>query len=398
MLTPDRLPLYLPKLNPTDPMKITRIEAIPIEVPLKPGLTTKTAGGEHIVSPYVIVRIHTDTHHVGSGEATLSPRWSGETSPGCVAAIEGLIAPHLIGEDPTALTHLRSKINNAIRYNPFTKAAVEMALWDLTGKALNQPVYQLLGGKLRDALPMKMVVGAFPVEQAVALAERFLQWGAIHLKVKVGLNPAEDIERVRAVRAAAGPDITIGIDANQGWDLATARQCLARLEDCNLLFAEQPVPVNDPKDLVRLRQDTRVPLMADESIFTLADARRLTELGAADIFSLYPGKHGGIASTVHIAHLATAAGLTCSMGSNLELGIATAAMLHVGAAEPGFDNERYPGDYLGPLYHEADMLKESLTLGPKTAHVPDGPGLGVELDEDQLERYRDTSGRATQLG
>ena len=377
-------------------MKITRVETIPVEVPLKEGLTTKTAGGEHVVSPYVVVRVHTDAGLVGLGEATLSPRWSGETSPGCVAAIEGLIGPAITGQDPIAITALRRTIDGTIRHNPFAKAAVEMALWDIAGKAAGQPVYQLLGGKVKDELPMKMVVGAFPVDQAVALAQRFLDWGATCLKVKVGLDPTTDIARVHAVREAAGPDIPIGIDANQGWDLATARRCLADMGD--LLFAEQPVPTTDPRDLARLRGDTHIPIMADESVFTLQDARRLTELGACDILSVYPGKHAGIAATREIAHVARAAGVVCSMGSNLELGIATAAMLHLAAAEPSLDDARYPGDYLGPLYHQADLLKEPLQLGPSVARVPDGPGLGVELDEDQLERYRDTSGRATQLG
>ena len=377
-------------------MKITRVETIPVEVPLKEGLTTKTAGGEHVVSPYVVVRVHTDAGLVGLGEATLSPRWSGETSPGCVAAIEGLIGPAITGQDPIAITALRRTIDGTIRHNPFAKAAVEMALWDIAGKAAGQPVYQLLGGKVKEKLPMKMVVGAFPVDQAVALAQRFLDWGATCLKVKVGLDPTTDIARVHAVREAAGPDIPIGIDANQGWDLATARRCLADMGD--LLFAEQPVPTTDPRDLARLRGDTRIPIMADESVFTLQDARRLTELGACDILSVYPGKHAGIAATREIAHVARAAGVVCSMGSNLELGIATAAMLHLAAAEPSLDDVRYPGDYLGPLYHQADLLKEPLQLGPSVARVPDGPGLGVELDEDQLERYRDTSGRATQLG
>ena len=377
-------------------MKITRVETIPVEVPLKEGLTTKTAGGEHVVSPYVVVRVHTDAGLVGLGEATLSPRWSGETSPGCVAAIDGLIGPAITGQDPIAITALRRTIDGTIRHNPFAKAAVEMALWDIAGKAAGQPVYQLLGGKVKDELPMKMVVGAFPVDQAVALAQRFLDWGATCLKVKVGLAPTTDIARVHAVREAAGPDIPIGIDANQGWDLATARRCLADMGD--LLFAEQPVPTTDPRDLARLRGDTHIPIMADESVFTLQDARRLTELGACDVLSVYPGKHAGIAATREIAHVARAAGVVCSMGSNLELGIATAAMLHLAAAEPSLDDARYPGDYLGPLYHQADLLKEPLQLGPSVARVPDGPGLGVELDEDQLERYRDTSGRATQLG
>ncbi len=379
-------------------MKLTQVECIPVEVPLKAGLTTKTAGGEHVVSPYVIVRLHTDAGLVGLGEATLSPRWSGETSPGCIAAIEGLMAPHLLGRDPREINTLTRRLEGAIRYNPFAKAAVEMALWDLAGKAAGVPLYQLLGGKVREQLPMKMVVGAFAVPQAVALAERFLAWGASALKVKVGLDPGEDVARVRAVRAAAGPGVPIGIDANQGWDLATARHCLAQLADCDLAFAEQPVPADDPEDLLRLRRDTRVPLMADESVFTLAEARRLTALGAVDVLSVYPGKHGGLGATRQIAAVARAAGVPCSMGSNLELGIATAAMLHLGIAEGQIASERYPGDFLGPLYHEADLLVQPLSLGPQVALVPEGPGLGVELDEAQLEHYRDRSGRAVQLG
>jgi muconate cycloisomerase len=236
------------------------------------------------------------------------------------------------------------------------------------------------------------------VSEAVELARRFLEWGARCLKVKVGLDADQDIARVRAVRQLAGADIPIGIDANQGWDLATARRSLARLEDCDLLFAEQPVPIDDPEDMARLRRDTRVPLMADESVFTLTDARRLTGLGAADVLSVYPGKHGGLAATREIVQVGRAAGIVSSMGSNLELGVATAAMLHVGAAEQGIDSERYPGDFLGPLYHETDLLIEPLELGPAMARVPEGPGLGVELDEEQLERYRDTSGQAAPLG
>jgi len=370
-------------------MKITRIETIPINVPLKPDLTTKTAHGEHIDSPYVIVRVHTDDGLVGLGEATLSPRWSGETSPSCVAAINGLIAPALIDEDPTQINALRMKIDGVLRFNPFTKAAVEMALWDLAGKAAGVPVYQLLGGKVRDSLPMKMVVGAFDVPKAVALAERFLEWGVKCLKVKVGLDSAGDISRVQAVRNVAGPEIPIGIDANCGWNLSTARRMLNELKPYDILFAEQPVPAHDPQLLAELRQSSEIPIMADESIFSLTDAQQLTACRAADVLSVYPGKHGGIAATIEIAHVARSAGIVCSMGSNLELGIATAAMLHVGVAERTIASESYPGDFLGPLYHEADMLTEPLKLGPETAHVPEGPGLGVELDIDQLEHWRE---------
>ena len=369
-------------------MKISRIEPIPVLVPLKKGLTTKTAHGEHVDSAYVMVKVHTDDGLVGFGEATLAPRWSGETSRGCVAVIEELLSPALKGTDPRDVRAGVMRMNRALKLNPFAKAAVEMALWDIAGKAAGMPVYRLLGGKVRNSLPLKMVVGAFDVARAVDLARRFLDWGARHLKVKVGLDPTEDIARVRAVRELAGSEVTIGIDGNCGWSIATARQALAALEELDILFAEQPIGTDDARSLVTLRQSTTIPLMADESVFTEAEAQHLVSLGAVDILSVYPGKHAGILPAMAISTIAQAAGIVCSMGSNLELGVATAAMLHLGVAAPAIDSETYPGDFIGPLYHEADMITEALALGPVAASVPAGPGLGVELDEQQIERYR----------
>ncbi|MBI2194547.1 MAG: mandelate racemase/muconate lactonizing protein [Planctomycetes bacterium] len=368
-------------------MKITRVEALPVRVPLRKGMTTKTAHGEHVDSPYVIVRVHTDEGLVGLGEATVSPRWSGETSRGCVAAIEEILGPALAGLDPTRLNSLRQRLDRSIRLNPFTRAAVEMALWDLAGKASGLPVCRLLGGPVRDSIPIKMVVGAFDVPRAARLAESFLQQGYRCLKVKVGLDPEEDFERVRAVRDLAGPAIPIGIDANGGWDPPAARRMLKKLEPLNLLFAEQPISPGDPRALSSLRASTSIPIMADESVFTLSDAWGLASAQAADILSVYPGKTGGIAASIEMVHVAQAAGLACHLGSNLELGIASAAMIHLASAVQGIQSERYPADLIGPLYHEADLIRRPLDLGPAAARLPDGPGLGVELDEEQLERW-----------
>src|SRR6266852_2535543 len=189
-------------------MRITRIETIP-----------------------VIVRIHTDTDLVGLGETTVSAIWSGETSRGAVAAIEQCIAPALIGADPRDINVLRARMDDAIKFNPFTKAAVEMALWDLAGKAAGVPVYQLLGGKVRSRVPIKMMIGAFEPPQAVELAKRFLNWGVRCLKVKVGLDPTGDLARVKAVRETAGPTIPMTVDANCGWKAATARRMVRKLEE-----------------------------------------------------------------------------------------------------------------------------------------------------------------------
>src|SRR6478609_6717206 len=251
-------------------MKITRVEPIPVCVPLKAGMTAKTAHGEHAVSPYVIVKVHTDAGLVGLGEATISGLWSGETQRGTVAAIDEYIAPPLIGTDPRDITAARRAMDFIIKLNPFTKAAVEMALWDLAGKAAGVPVYQLLGGKVREALPTEMMIGAFDIPRVRLLTEQFLGWGALCLKVKVGLDLEGDVARVNAVRELAGPDLPITIDANCGWNVTTARLALEQLRPFNLLVAEQPIAPGDTWALAYLREVGGIPIMADGSVFTLA--------------------------------------------------------------------------------------------------------------------------------
>lgn len=369
-------------------MKITRIEPIPISVPLKKGMTAKTAHGEHAVSPYVIVVVHTDEGIVGLGEATISGLWSGETQAGAVSAIRDYIAPLLLGKDPRDITAARRAMEFIIKLNPFTKAAVEMALWDIAGKAAGLPVYQLLGGKVRDKVRIKLVVWARDVAGSRAMAEQHLRMGVTCVKVKVGLGTETDIARVRAVREVAGPVIPVTIDANCGWTIQQAKYCLRQLAEVNLLLAEQPIPAGDPAALAEVRASTPTPIMADESVFTLQDAWQLTVHRAADILSVYPGKHGGIAATAEIVAVARAAGLCCTIGSNLELGIGTAAMLHVAAAFPEINCEAFPADTIGPIYHEGDIITRPLDLGPPYSTIPDGPGLGVELDEKAVARWR----------
>jgi len=369
-------------------MKITRIEPIPVCVPLKKGMTAKTAHGEHVVSPYVIVKVHTDAGIVGLGEATISGLWSGETQAGTVSAINDYIGPLLIGKDPRDITAARRAMDFVIKLNPFTKCAVEIALWDIAGKAAGLPVYQLLGGKVRDKVRIKLVVWARDVDGSCRMAEEHLARGVTCVKVKTGLDPESDIARVRAVRAITPKHIPVTTDSNCGWTLQQAKYCLRELADVKLLLAEQPIPAGDHAALAELRASTPTPIMADESVFTLQDAWLLSTHRAADIFSVYPGKHGGIAGTAEIVSVAKAAGLRCTIGSNLELGIGTAAMLHVAAAFPEIDTDAFPADTIGPFYHDGDIVTQPLDLGPPYATVPTGPGLGVELDETALARFR----------
>ncbi|MCE9532858.1 MAG: mandelate racemase/muconate lactonizing protein, partial [Planctomycetes bacterium] len=360
-------------------MKIIQVDTIPVKVPIKPGMTMKTAHGEHVDSRYVIIRVHTDAGITGLGEATVGPRWNGENATGCKAVIDEFLTPLLIGVDPLERSRIRAKMDEEIKLHPFAKAAIEMALFDIAGKFFKVPVYQLLGGAVRKPVPIKMVVGGFPPAQAVKLALQFAEAGTTHIKIKVGIQLAEDIERLRAIREAVGPHIWLSIDANGGWSLSTAKMMLAYLEDFDIRLIEQPIPPGDPGALADLRSRTEIPIMADESAFNLTEAWTVAAARAADVISVYPGKNGGIIPAIEIAHLAKAAGLACHMGSNLELGIATAAMLHLAAACSTIDCESYPADILGPLYHQWDVIKQPLQLGPNVAVVPEGPGLGVEL-------------------
>lgn len=369
-------------------MKITHLETIPVKVPIDPGRAIKGGRGAHTESPFLLVKVHTDSGLVGLGEVSCTPGWSGEDQVTAAHFIEGFFAPLLVGQDPTDVERLTTRLQRAVAGNPFTKSALEMALWDILGKSAGLPVYRLLGGPVRDFVPTKFSVSGQKPERAAEIAAWAVAQGFRAMKVKVGVEPEEDVARVRAVRKAIGPDIRLGVDANGGWAPRVAIQTIRRLYEFNIFFAEQPVPAVDVSWLADVRRNVQVPVMADESVYTLQDAMAVARAGAADILSVYVGKGGGIGPARKVAAVAEAAGLTCTVGSNLELGIASAAMIHLAMATPGIGAEEFPCDILGPFFYESDVLKEPLPIKAGEARPLEKPGLGVELDDRQIERYR----------
>ena len=371
-------------------MKITAIETIPVRVPIKPELAIRSGrGGLHAVSPFLLVRVHTDSGLVGLGEASCTPRWSGEDQVSAAHFINAYFAPVLLGRDPTRIDEVSRAVFPLVAGNFFTKAAVEMALWDLAGKAAGKPVYELLGGKVRDHVTTKWSVSGQQPEQAAEIARWALRQGFRTMKVKVGLGSDDDFARVSAVRHVVGPGVKLGVDANGGWgDPATAIAAIERLRALGIAFVEQPVWAGDPEEMAAVRRSAGVPIIADESIYSLADARQLARAGACDVFSIYIGKAGGIGPAREVADFALAHGIACTIGSNLELGVGTAAMIHLGLAHRGITPDAYPCDIIGPFFYEDDILKEPLSLGGGRALATDRPGLGVELDEAKVERYR----------
>ena len=371
-------------------MRITSIETIPVRVPIKPELVIRSGrGGAHDTSPFLLVNLHTDQGLVGLGEASCTPRWSGEDQVSAAHFINAYFAPALVGRDPTRIEEITESVFPLVAGNSFTKAAVEMALWDLAGKAAGKPVYELLGGKVRESVATKWSVSGRPPEPAAEIARWALGRGFRAMKVKVGLGPDADFKRVSAVRAAVGPSIKLGVDANGGWiDPATAIAAIERLKGPRIAFAEQPVWAGDPEDMAAVRRAVGVPIIADESLYSLADAKQLTRAGACDVFSIYIGKAGGIGSAKAIADFALERGVACTIGSNLELGVGSAAMIHLGIAHRGIMPDDYPCDIIGPFYYVDDILKEPLSLGGGRAVPTDRPGLGVELDEGKVDKYR----------
>jgi muconate cycloisomerase len=369
-------------------VKITRIETIPVRVPIKPRLAIKSGlGGTHSTSPFLIVKVHTDEGVVGLGEASCTPRWSGEDQFTARHFVENYFAPLLIGQDPTDIEACSKLFMPVVANNPFTKSAIEMALWDIAGKAAGKPVYELLGGKVREYVPTKFSISGRAPEEAAGIATWAVEQGFKSMKVKVGIDPAGDVARFDAIRAAVPPRTPLGVDANGGWkSWKEALNVIVRLDRPK--FVEQPLPAFELFGCVSLIEAIPVPIVADESCYTLQDARNIIEVGAAHVLSIYVGKAGGIGPARAIAEFARGENTKVTIGSNLELGVGSAAMTHLGLATRAVNAEEYPCDIIGPLFYEDDILAEPLPIKGGEARVHDRPGLGVELDDEKVEKYR----------
>lgn len=369
-------------------MKITRVKTIPVSIPLKPEYRMVSALGKHEVSRYLIVRIETDAGIDGAGEATVMSRWSGETVWGAQALIDRVFTPLLQDADPCDIEAIDGLMDAAAKDNWFAKSAIEMACQDIAGKEAGKPIYELLGGPVRDrTIRCRFSMGAYPPERASRRAKELIDKGFTTIKVKVGTGLDDDISRVQAVREAIGPDYEIVIDANCGYDAATAIEAATAMKEFNIGLFEQPTPRDDYQGLAEVRHAIDPPVMADDICFDEFHARECIRNNACDVISVYPGKMGGIRKARRIVDIAEEAGIACSIGSNLELDIASAAMCHLVVGSRNMDIERYPGDIMGPDYHEIRIVKEPLTISGPTITVSDRAGLGVDIDWEIVEQY-----------
>jgi muconate/chloromuconate cycloisomerase len=326
---------------------------------------------------FVFVRAETSDRLVGWGEAAClgGPTWSEESAESVAATIERYLAPWLVGRDPIDVEALRLEMARRVQGNAFARAAVEMALWDLAGRSLGVPVYRLLGGRVRDRVPLSWSLAVADPQAEVAEARERIALGHRIFKIKTGAAPLpDDVERVRRLRAAA----------NQGWDRPTALQAVRALEPCALDFVEQPVPRWDLEGLAFVAERAPMPIMADEACCTDHDALALARRGAVSILSLKLTKSGGLLGSLAIARIAAAAGMGCYVGCMIETSLGTAAYLHLAlAAAP----VTWGCELFGPLLLAGDVTRRPVQYADGCILGLDGPGWGVDVDEAALARW-----------
>jgi L-alanine-DL-glutamate epimerase-like enolase superfamily enzyme len=275
-------------------------------------------------------------------------------------------------------------MDSVLAGNPFTKAGVNTALWDALGRLVGLPVATLLGGPRRTEVPVKISISG-DGDRLVRCYEAAREKGFVAFKVKVGKGLDSDLERARLARLTAGDAAFLGADANGGWSSADARRAVIALRDLGYRMVEQPTGPGDlaaHKDLRALG----LPILLDESVYSAADLVRAVRADAADGVSLYVGKSAGIDRLVQAATTAHHFGVDVVVGSNAEMGIGTAAMLHAAAACPALGS--VPSDIIGQHFYTEDTLQTSLDIDGVRAVLPSGPGLGVELREDIVRTFR----------
>lgn len=353
-------------------MLISQIEISRLRIPLIRPFITALRRTEYVEDIVVIIR--TDTGLLGYGAAASTPVITGDSQESIIGAIQ-IIANKLIGKDTSNFEELLLTIQNSLVNNSSAKAALDIALHDLVAKSMHQPLYKFLGGG-KPELKILTTVSVKDAAEMVADAKLFVAQGFETLKIKVGLNPAEDIQRLKAIRDAVGNSLHILSDANQGWDAKSALQIIDSLltNDLGITMVEQPVKAWDYANLKYVRDNSRIPIYADESVFSLRDASKVINGQMADGINIKLMKSGGLYAARSIYDLATSHNLPCMAGCMLESPIGLAAMA---AFVVGKSNIKFVD--LDPI----TMIKSNPVIGGvrldgATLHLSSALGLGIE--------------------
>ena len=365
-------------------MKITRVEAFALHAPRARAFTAAQATLTH--SDFALVTVETDEGLTGYGEVS-SALFYYRLGPSHADDINRYLGPALIGADPLTIPALVERMDRTLRGARQAKSGVEMALWDIAGKSAGLPVYRLLGGKAREAVPLNWTIGFCTPDEAAAEAAHYVEtYGVRSVRLKVGRPGDADARAFAAVRERLGPTFPVRVDANEYYH--TPKEAIAairRLEPYALQLVEQPLSEHDLVGHAEVRQAIGVPLMLDESIQTPRDALSAIALRAADAFNVYVSESGGLLRSQQVIAIAEAAGIPCLIGTMGELQLASVAAVHLGVA---CANIPYTCDLVGPLRYERSIVRGPLRIEDGLFYPPEGPGLGVELDWDTVNSWR----------
>lgn len=381
--------------------RIADIEVIHIALPTR--REHKWTGLTEPIGAYILVRMTGENGLAGWGEAPALKDWGGDfgryfgESPATTRlVIERYLKPQVVGADVLNIADLHRRMDAIIKGYPYAKAAVDMAAYDLAGRTLGVPVHVLLGGRVRDRIPVTHSIGLLPIEEAVAEVAKVAREGIRTIKIKVGVEPERDVEIVHKVREAVGPAVDLCVDANCGYASPhEAVRTIKAMEPCRLKYAEQPV-----EGIARVAEVARnidTPVMCDESAWTARDVLEIAETKVIDIVSIYTTKPGGLYRAMAVAAVADAARLRCNVNGSVETGIGNLANLHLAAAAPAVTlscvvpvstpAEAQSGQ-VGGIYYRDDLIRTPFALKDGAVAVPTGPGMGIEVDEAKIARYR----------
>lgn len=353
-------------------MKITKVRLGRISVPLR--VPFKTALRQVNSVEDIIVEIHTDTGEVGYGEAPPTGAITGDTTGAIIGAFQDHIIKTLVGRDVEDFENLTRDVQKCIVKNSSAKAAADIALWDLYGKKYGIPVYRMLGAS-RNQIITDLTISVNPPEEMARDAVNAVERGYDTLKVKVGIDPSLDVERLSAIRAAVGDKPRIRIDANQAWSPKQAVKLLNQMQErgLDIELVEQPVKAHDLEGLKYVTDRSYVPVLADESVFSVEDALKIVQLQAADLINIKLMKCGGLTNALKIATLAEVSGVECMIGCMLEAKVSVNAAVHLACARQIITKV----DLDGPVLCSEDPVLGGAVFSEKEITVADEPGLGI---------------------
>jgi len=362
--------------------RVQRIESRIVDHPVRSEGAIISFLGRHEASRYVTVTVTGEDGVRGFGEATTAPVWSGETAETAKWMLDHYIGPRIVGARFDEPAEALAVLDRDLHGNPFAKAAVDIALWDLWARSRGVPVSGLIADREPvEWIPTRASIGAYPAEETVRLAVEFWEAGVRTLKFKTGKPGIDDVARLRAVRDRLGPEPVFTIDANGAH--ATADEAVRAIEALlpfHLALAEQPTPRDRIGLLAEVRRRVPVPILVDEAVFTPGHLEEAIDRDAFDVLSIYPGKNGGFTHSLAMARRAQAAGKACAIGSNLETDLGQAAMACLAASLSAFPVDRYACDLMAALFYEKSSVSPPVAFRDGGVEVPKGLGFGVEPD------------------